>query len=180
MKMFGLKALASLLAVLLVGTLLATSVFAAPPSPTPRANPNDGSRGSGWMMGGYNLNGVAKSLGTTTADLYTQLRQGKTLLEIAGADKEQQLIDILVAPYSDQLKLRVKYEYLTQDQAEALLVQANDRAKAFVNGTASTSTVPGSCGGFGGSAMGGLGGMMGGLGGMMSGFGGMMGGLGRW
>ncbi|MCL5960694.1 MAG: hypothetical protein M1358_15560 [Chloroflexi bacterium] len=181
MKILSLKVVGSLVTVLLLGTIMATSVMAAPPTPAPRANPNYGYRGFG-MMGGYNLRSVAKLLGVTTTDIYSQLEQGKTLVQIAsGKATEQQLIDALTAPYADQLKLRVKYEYITQEQADASLAQMIDGVTKWINTPWDSDSGYGS-GGCGGS--GGFGGMMGGFGSGFSGgpggFGGMMGRFGTW
>lgn len=175
MKITRWKLLGILVVVALaVVGVAATSVFAAPP--TPPANPN-GAYGYGYgygMMGGYNIDRMAKLLGMTDADLVNQLQQGKTLVQIA-QDKgvtEQQLIDTLTAPYKDELQLRVKYQYLTQQQADSLLQQMTDRVKTAINTAWNANN-----GGYGYGPGYGCGGA--GFGGMMGGFGGMMGGFGR-
>lgn len=176
MKTRGFKLMGSLVVALLVSAIVVTSALAAPPTPTQPGTPSWGYGGFG-MMGGYELGRVAKLLGVTTSDIVTQLRQGKTLVEIAtGKATEQELIDLLIAPNADQLKLRVKYEYITQEQADYLLGQAIERTKTAIN--TSWSTGSNGQGGFWGPMHGGFGGMMGGLGGMMGVFGGMMGGFG--
>lgn len=80
---------------------------------------------------------VATLLGTTVADLEIQLNSGKTLADIAG-DKgisREQLIQTIIAPYSDHLDIMVKYGYLTREQANNLLQQARERAQATITST---------------------------------------------
>lgn len=171
MRPRGWKLLISLALVVIIGSVVATSAFAAPPTPTP---PSGWGRGYG-MMGGYDLDRVAKLFGISQADLVSQLQQGRTLAQIA-QDKgvsEDKLVDTLIAPYRDQVQLRVKYGYLTQEQADTMLQWMTERVKAAIN-------TPWNGGyGWGGWHCGGFG-MMGGFGGMMGGYGGMMGGYGRW
>ncbi|MCL5263878.1 MAG: hypothetical protein M1343_01565 [Chloroflexi bacterium] len=174
MNISKFKLLGSLVVVILVSAVLATTIFAAPATPTPRNAPY----GYGWgMMGGYHLDLVAKLIGTTREDIVNQLQQGKSLVQIAqGKATEQQLIDTLLAPEKDMIQLRVKYGYITQDEADAWLQQAADRIKTAINATGTGQ-------GFGGYGYGcgGFGGMMGGYGGMMGGFrSGRTGGFGGW
>ena len=179
MKISGMKLLGSLVVALSLSGIVASSAFAAPPTPTPRGN----TYGYG-MMGGYNLDGVAKLLGETRADVISQLQQRKTLAQLAedkGVDR-QKLVDALVAPYKDELQLRVKYEYITQDQADAQLQATTERINTAINTSWGSNGNGGYWSpwgnGFGGM-MGGFGGMMGGFGGVMNGFGGMIGGFGN-
>ncbi len=178
MKTTGMKLLVSLVVVLLLGSVLVGSALAAPGTPTPPTNTN------GWYgygpIGGYDLDRVANLLGVTPQDLTTQLQQGNTLVQIAQGKgvTDQQLIDTLTGPYKDELALRVKYGYLTQDQADGLVQQMTDRVKTAINTAGNANGTNGGngsywgCPGFGG--LGGFGGMMSGFG---NGFGGMMSGL---
>lgn len=176
-----------LLAVLVSAIVVVTSAFAAPPTPPPQGESKDG-QGYGMMgvMGGLNINGVAKLVGVSKSDVISQLKQGKTLKEIAqGKATEEQLVNTLVAPYKDELAVRVKYEFITQSQADASLQKLSERVKAAVNTSLNGDSETDSCGGSGGmmgdsgSSMHGSSGMMGGSGGMMNGSGGTTGGNGR-
>ncbi len=155
--------LGSLVVVAAMLFTFAGSVLAAPPSPTPGP-------GSGFgFMGGVTLQRVASLLGTTTDDVAAQLRQGKTLVQIAQAKNvsEQALTATITQPMKDQLALQTKYGYLTQEQADARLLAHQDRVKAMVNATPGAQGTDGNgsgtCPGVG---LGGPGGMMG-SGGMM-------------
>lgn len=89
--------------------------------------------GSG-LMGGYLTPQLATLLGTTTADLKTQLSSGKTLSDIAGAKgvSQDQLIQTMMGPYADHLAIMVKYGYLTQTQADDLDQQARTRLQSVI------------------------------------------------
>ncbi len=69
-----------LVALLIVGVVGATSVYAQTPSSTPRQGPGPG---GGGRMGGPGLDAAAKALGMTTDELKTELQSGKTLEDIA-------------------------------------------------------------------------------------------------
>lgn len=134
-----------------------------------------GARGGAFLDWGT-ANAVSKALGMTTNELRTELDSGKSVFAVAeakGVSKEK-LVDAVLAPYRDTLAIQVKYEYLTQDEADQLLKQRTDWLnQAF----AQTPTAGTSSGTRGFRGPGGFGGMMGRFGGMMGGFGGMMGGL---
>lgn len=140
---------------------------------------------------------VATLLGTTTTDLQTQLQSGKTLAGIAtekGVTQEA-LTQTILGPMTDQMNLMVKYGYLTQDQADAMLQRMNTAVQTLttskitdLNGFGFMGQMMGNGGfsGTGGAGCGngsGPGGMMGGFSGAQQGTslrsGGMMGGAGR-
>ena len=172
---------AAVAAVAGVVLLLLPSAQALAQPPAPQA----GARG---MMVGVTIRQVANLLGMTPQEIVTQLREGKTLADIAtskgvGQDK---LIDTILAPHADMLQLRVKYGNLTQAEADAAL----QRAREWVS-TAITKPNLGrdgdgnlDCPGHEGAGQGGMMGrggmtgadMMGGARGMMGGGTGMMGG----
>lgn len=133
----------------------------------------------GGMMGGYGMLGagatteVAKLLGISAQDLLTERQSGKSIFQIAQAKgfSEQQVLDAALAPYKDELALRVKYRSITEDQVAQLVKLQEDRLRlAFsATNTAPTSGTPGAgfgprgmMGSYGGGMMGGYGGMMGG------------------
>jgi hypothetical protein len=96
--------------------------------------------GSSQMMG-YVTPQVASLLGTTTADLTTQINSGKTLSEIANAKgvSNDQLIQTLMGPYLDHMAVNVKYGYLTQAQADIMAQQAQTRLQTVITGKISSS-----------------------------------------
>lgn len=103
-----------------------------------------------YQWGGYldnaTLNRVAVVLGLTSADLTTQLQSGKTLAQVA-KDKNvatDKVIEAILAPYKDQLQLRVKYGYITQAQADLSLTTAKQQAEITLN---QTFNAPGVLGG---------------------------------
>jgi hypothetical protein len=77
---------------------------------------------------------VATLLGTTTADLTAQLNSGKTLAEIASAQgiTQDELIQAMMARYEAHLSLMVQYGYLTQDQANSMTEQVQERLQTMV------------------------------------------------
>ena len=133
--------------------------------------------GPGWGCGGwgygYGAQGnydysqipmwktLGDKLGTNANDLVKELQGGKSVADVA-AEKgvsEQSLIDALMAPQIDALKLRVQNGYLTQPQADSIQQAEANRVKYMLE-------QKGFAGGYG------WGGMMGGYG---TGWGGMMG-----
>ncbi len=80
--------------------------------------------GHGWKgITGVGLDAAADALGMTRADLLTELRDGKTLGEVAqarGVDP-QKVRDAVIAAYKQQLDKAVANEDLTRKQADRLL-----------------------------------------------------------
>lgn len=170
-----------LTAVMLLVVTFTGSALAAPPNPTP--GPSNYGIG---FMDGATLQRVATLLGTTTDDVVAQLQQGQTLVQIAQAKSvtDQALTDTLIQPVKDQLDLQVKYGYMSQDQANAMLQVQQTRVNNLINTAIGPSGGNGyGYGPYGGGMMGsggwgGFGGMMNGFRGMMNGLGGFMNGLG--
>lgn len=136
---------------------------------------------------------VAKVLGLTPAELTAALQEGQTLSQIATSRNvsTDAVVAAITAPHKDSIQLRVTYGYMTQEQADALLEQLDQNARALLDRDFSGQTSGGYGNGWGAMAdycdgmmaeYGGAGGMMGGygMGGMMGGYGGggMMGGYG--
>src|ERR1035437_6297507 len=66
---------------------------------------------NGWGAGeGMVTQQLATLLGTTVADLQSQLNSGKTFMDIAGAKgvSQDQLIQTMMAPFNDQMGLMLK------------------------------------------------------------------------
>ncbi len=64
---------------------------------------------------------LGDKLGMNPNDLVKELQGGKSVADVASEKNvsEQTLIDALMAPQIDLLKLRVQYGYMTHDQANA-------------------------------------------------------------
>lgn len=89
----------------------------------------------GWGTGGFHYIGltdpvtlerVAGTLGLTYEQLTTRLTQGETIAQVAqaqGADSSL-VVTTILAPQTEILQVRVKYGYLSQEQAQAILEQA--------------------------------------------------------
>jgi hypothetical protein len=178
-----MKRLAVVLAaatVLAVGS--AASAFAAPSFAD--QTPQLGWNCPGWagVSGTYDpttnptIKQMADKLGIGADALVNELKGGKSVADVAAAQNVdlQALVDTLMAPQNDLMATRVKYGYLTQDQANQALQNMSTAIKNELQ-------VKGFFGGFGPGMMGGgFGpGMMGGgfgRGIMGGGYGGMMGG----
>ncbi|MDP3064347.1 MAG: hypothetical protein Q8O40_14220 [Chloroflexota bacterium] len=194
-------------AALIAVALFATTVFAQGPrgwmaanQPAPAADTEDadgdldcpmheGGDASGYgMMGGggmgladqVTLTRVAGVLGISADDLLAQLKEGKTVAQVAEAKgvSTDTVADTILAPEAEILTVRVKYGYLTQEQADSILAQAAQRVEQMLTIVHSGLTGERPAAGQGDEH--GHGGMMGGSssGGMMGGAssGGMMGG----
>jgi hypothetical protein len=88
--------------------------------------------------GGLISQQVADLLGTTVADLQSQLDSGKTLAELAAAKgvSQDQLLQTMLAFFDDQMTLMQKYGYLDQDQITSMTEQMKTRLQAVINGQA--------------------------------------------
>ena len=176
---------------LAIVTLVLLVVGAAAPA---LAHPGDSDNNaySGAYIDGPTLVRVAGALGLTPEELDTNLQVGDTLAEIAREQNvpEDTVIAAIVAPYAEQLKLQVRYGYLTQEQADTLLETAREHASSLLEQNLSSAggnadswqEMEDYCGSMMGGGMmgnygGGYGGMMGGgmMGNYGDGYGGMMG-----
>ena len=141
-----LKAIAATLAVAVLGAGAAiaathggggsTSSAAANVGAGRPGGPPGGGRGPG---GGFqaDLTAAATYLGTTTANLRTQLSGGKTLAQVASATSGKStagLIDAIVAAEKKQLTTAQSSGKLTQAQTTQLLSGLTQRVTSFVNG----------------------------------------------
>jgi polyhydroxyalkanoate synthesis regulator phasin len=90
----------------------------------------------GFVLGFGGLSTVAESLGIGEDELRSALEDGRTIAEIAeerGVDV-QDVVDDIVAAQKERLDEAVAEGNLTQEEADAILAGAEDRATAFVNG----------------------------------------------
>lgn len=95
------------------------------------ARPFKGGPGRHHVKLGAAIDGVAEILGITEADLKAQLRDGKTLAEIAG-DKSDELIDALVAKSAARIDEAVANDKLTAEQGTALKAKLEARITTMV------------------------------------------------
>ena len=195
-KIWWLIGLGLLVALAIPAVGLGTAL-AQDPTPTPTPDSTDTwCGGAGGMMGGMgfmhgglfgaNLDRLATTLGITTDELTAQLKEGKTLKQIAEAKgvSESTLVETILAPIRDRMQLMVKNGYITEQQASDHLAAIQQQVETLIGQPLPQGgTHQGNGwhqGMMGGNGMMG-GGMMGGYGnqGTTSGLGGMMGGLGR-
>lgn len=89
---------------------------------------------SGIYLDQPTLTRVAQTLGLTADELVSRLQQGATLNDIAVEQgvSDEKVIEAIIAPYQAQLQLQVSYGYLTQEQADTLLKQAQERARILL------------------------------------------------
>jgi hypothetical protein len=99
------------------------------PKDAPGDNHAEGRRGGP----GPELDAAAAFLGTTAADLRTQLESGKTLAQVAG-DKTDALIADLVAKANARIDDAVKSGKLDQTKADQLKTDTAQRITDMVNG----------------------------------------------
>jgi hypothetical protein len=96
-----------------------------------------GGRGGSFGRGG-GLEAAATYLGISTTDLFTDIRSGKSLADIANATSGKSasgLIDAMVAAQEQQIEAAVKSGRLTQAQAAQLTANLKTRVTAMVNGS---------------------------------------------
>ena len=102
------------------------------------AGPMGGGRGS--HRGGPGLTVVATTLGMTEAEVRDAISNGQTLAQLAQAkgSTPQALIDAILAEHKAHLDEKVTAGELTQEEADAKLVEATTRVTDFVNNTDAT------------------------------------------
>ncbi len=79
------------------------------------------------------LETVAEVLDMDVSELADSLREGQTIAGIAG-DQTQSVIDALVEDAASRLADAVEDDRLTQEEAEARLIEVTERITAMVNG----------------------------------------------
>jgi hypothetical protein len=112
------------------------------PWPSPKFGPRDGhgpgGHGFGLRIGplGGDVDALAKALNLTVDELRSQLREGKSLAEIAKAQgvDVQKVIDQLVASATAKLDEAVKNGRLDQAKADELKKSLEEKINAVVNG----------------------------------------------
>jgi urease accessory protein UreF len=108
-----------------------------------------GGPGFGHGPGGGDLAAAATYLGTTTANLMTQLQSGKTLAQIASATSGKStagLVSALVAAEKTEIAAAVTAGRLTQAQADQITATLTQRFTDLVNGTRPAGGPPGGFG----------------------------------
>ena len=76
---------------------------------------------------------LQSTIGADSEDVMEQLREGKTLLEIAG-DSAEELADGMLALLTQRLDRAVEEGRITEEQAAETLTRAGGRAKAWLEG----------------------------------------------
>jgi len=125
-----------LAALLVIGVIGATNVYAQGPTTTPTAPPTTSSpplgqdgpgRGHGRGLGQPELEAAANALNMTTADLTTALQSGKTLEQLAQeANVDIQTVkDAIQAAHAAEMRTRIQQAVtdgtITQENADWLL-----------------------------------------------------------
>jgi hypothetical protein len=110
-----------------------------PPSETP---PSDGQpsapaldRGECHFLPGAGLDAAAEAIGISESDLHTQLRDGKTIADVAQAEgvDVQKVIDAMVADATARIDRAVTDGKLDADRAASLKDGLKDRITTLVN-----------------------------------------------
>ena len=92
-----------------------------------------GHHGFGWHA---DLSTVAESLGITEEELRSAIEGGQTLAEVAAEQgvAVETVVDAIVATQQERIAEEVAAGDLTQEQADELLADAEERITALVNG----------------------------------------------
>ena len=88
--------------------------------------------GRGHRGGGHAVEAAAEFLGVDADDLKTQLREGATLADVAGAQTDA-LIAELVSQAEERIAQAVEDGRITQDQADEKLAEVEDKITDMVN-----------------------------------------------
>ncbi len=77
---------------------------------------------------------LAEVLDLTPEELVSLLQAGETLSGIADAQNidEEVVVTAILTPHTSQITLRVDYGYITQEQADAMLAEADEYAHALL------------------------------------------------
>lgn len=103
----------------------------APFSQPPTGRDNRAGRG----ILGQELEKVASTLGMSPEELLSELKDDKTLAQIAGEKgvDTQTLVDTILEPVQKMLSNRVENGKITQEQADQKLQQMKTRVEDFIN-----------------------------------------------
>jgi hypothetical protein len=110
---------------------------AADPTPTPGAQTYCG-LGGGFRFGGAIVDEVVtKLLGMTEEQIRALRQQGKSLIQIAATKNvtEKQLVDAIMAYKKTQVQAKVTAKTITQEQADLMLKNMEQRTIQAVNRT---------------------------------------------
>ena len=100
------------------------------------ARPNRPGPGGRFGLRGAGLDAAAGAIGVTTDELRDALRDGQTMADVAGTAgvDVQTVIDAMVTAEQAALDQAVTDGKITQEQADARMAGATERATAIVNG----------------------------------------------
>jgi hypothetical protein len=107
-----------------------------PPGGGPFGRPDGQRRGFGFRGGG--LSAASTYLGISDEQLFTQIRSGKTLAQIANATSGKSaagVIDAMVAAEKTRIAAAVKSGYITQAMATQIEANLKSRVTQMVNGS---------------------------------------------
>ena len=84
------------------------------------------------------LQRVADTLGITYAQLVERLQNGETVAAIATAQEVDlsKVVDTMVAAQTDMVNVLVKYGYVTQDEANAIIAALRTRVESAISASA--------------------------------------------
>jgi hypothetical protein len=122
---FVIALVATLAVTALAGAGLAFAQGPTSPAPSYGCCGGWGMRG-GWGGGWHGMgliDALAELSGLEPADLYAELQEGKTLLEVAQAHgiSAEELVEAALASRAEVLQQRIEAGYLTQEQADWML-----------------------------------------------------------
>ena len=125
-----------------LGALLGAAAF-APGLGLAQTDEETGSGSSETVVGGWCFGDgegpfavAAEAIGIPTGDLLYAIRDGATIAEVAEAEgvNERTVIDALVASMQDKLDTAVGEGFISQELADELSGELEDRATSIVNG----------------------------------------------
>ena len=119
---FVVALVAALTVTALAGAGLAFAQEPTPPAPGYVPGYGCCGWGQGWHGMGL-IDALAELTGLEPADLYAEMQEGKTLLEVAQAHgvSAEQLVETALAYRAEVLQQRIEAGYLTQEQADWML-----------------------------------------------------------
>lgn len=127
---------------LIMGMILMAAGFAIPAFAHGSDDSNNNSSSGEVYLDQPTVTRLAQTLSITPDALIAELESGKTLAQIASGQgiPEETIINTILAPYQSMIQLRVDYGYITQEEANALLIEAEERARILLYQDLSIST----------------------------------------
>jgi hypothetical protein len=116
--------------------MITNEVNGTPQRPDAPSGQNGPNRGFGFR-GGFGLDAAAKAIGVSEQTLLNDMRDGKTIAQVAKSKNvsTQKVIDAMVASAKSQLDAQVKAGHLSSDQRSKIESQLTKMITNQVNGT---------------------------------------------